>query len=250
MIALVHHDAVKCAAPTLKSLGYTVLIWGTPLETKSIDGEYLRHKLQNDGRYGVKEFTKLLAYTLVDYPVVVLLDLDVLVMKQMDNLGVQVGFDNPIKSSHYDSSKGINSFFTRDYNIADNTMTHVAAQRGLLVIEPSLLAYDNFLSIIRHGDYRKGARWTGLGYGESPGSTTFQELIPYYYDHFHPGTGIELNRCVYNNIADSPRENNDGSGSCKDGHNRSGKIDKCEDCRSCPIDEVSKKNDHTVCKNL
>lgn len=71
---------------------------------------------------------------------------------------------------------------------------------------------------------------------------TFQGIIPYFYDHLHPGTGVELNRCVYNNMADNPRDeptrNDIVSGRCRDGYNRQDKHDICEDCRSHPIDNV------------
>ena len=33
---------------------------------------------------------------------------------------------------------------------------------------------------------------------------TIQGLLPYYYEHLHPGRAVELNRCVYNNMADNP----------------------------------------------
>ena len=78
--------------------------------------------------------------------------------------------------------------------------------------------------------------------GFSCQSMTFQGIIPYFYDHVHPGTGVELNRCIYNNMADNPRDkptvNDIVSGSCRDGYNRSDKNDVCEDCRSRPIEDV------------
>lgn len=75
-----------------------------------------------------------------------------------------------------------------------------------------------------------------------PQSMTFQGIIPYFYDHLHPGTGVELNHCVYNNMADNPRDkptrNDIVSGHCRDGYNRPDKHDECADCRSRPIEDV------------
>jgi hypothetical protein len=247
MYALVHNDATQCVGSTLTSLGYKVLSRTSPIELKYIDGEYLRETLPSVGCCGVKEFTKLHAYTLVANPAVVLLDLDTLVMKPMDRLfdimidgpsilgdeGVEVAFGDPLRSSHYDGSIGIQAFYTRDYNIADSTMEQVPVQGGFMVIRPSLISYADFSSIIRKGDYQREGGWAGLGFGPADGSTAFQELIPYYYDHLHTGTAVELNRCVYNNMADNPRDNEGGT--CKD------KKEDCDDCRSQPIDEVSDK---------
>ncbi len=53
---------------------------------------------------------------------------------------------------------------------------------------------------------------------------------------------MELNHCVYNNMADNPRDkptkNDIVSGRCRDGYNRPDKNDQCEDCRSRSIEEV------------
>ncbi len=73
-------------------------------------------------------------------------------------------------------------------------------------------------------------------------SMTFQGIIPYFYDHLHPGTGVELDPCAYNNMAHNPRDkptrNDIVSGNCRNGYNRPEFNDECEDCRSRPIEEV------------
>lgn len=33
---------------------------------------------------------------------------------------------------------------------------------------------------------------------------TIQGLLPWYYEYLHPNQAVELNRCVYNNMADNP----------------------------------------------
>ena len=77
--------AEVCALP-LKELGYTLLKRDTPVAVADIEGEFLRSKIEMNGCCGEKELIKLEAYTLVDYPIVVHLDLDVLVLKPLDSL--------------------------------------------------------------------------------------------------------------------------------------------------------------------
>lgn len=248
LYALVHPDATSCVGPTLKSLGYKVTARSTPVQLKLI------HRLlpadDNDQNHRVNEFIKLHAYTLVQHPVVVLLDLDTIILKPMDHLydviidgpsivgydGIDVAFGDAVKTTQYDPAKGIGAFYTRDYNVAGETMKHVPVESGMMVIRPSLMAYADFSSILRVGDYRIDGGWTGLDFGSHPELSVLGQLISFYYDQVHPGIGVELNRCVYNNIADNPL---DDESRCKDGYNRPDRNEECEDCRDRPMNEVS-----------
>ena len=68
------------------------------------------------------------------------------------------------------------------------------------------------------------------------GSMTFQGLIPYYYDYLHKGTAVELNRCVYNQMADNPKDkrtvNDIPQGTCRTNE------EECEDCRNRQLEDV------------
>jgi hypothetical protein len=123
MYAIYHPDATECAAP-LADLGYEMLERNTPIAVKDIEGEFLRSKIESNGCCGEKELIKLEAYTLTDHPVVVHLDLDVLVLRPLDDL-----FDAMIigKSGNYDPRgkikvqwpnkpfpEKVNAFITRD----------------------------------------------------------------------------------------------------------------------------------------
>lgn len=108
-------------------------------------------------------------------------------------------------------------------------------QGGFLVLRPDMEVYKEFVEIIRKGDFREGGGWggkTGVFYG----SMTFQGIIPYFYDVLHPDTAVELNHCVFNQMADNPRNertvNDVVHGKCMTGE------DDCEDCRSRPLEEV------------
>lgn len=182
MYALVHVEAESCARPALEPLGYEILIRDVPVPLAEIEGKYLREKVADNGCCGEKEFVKLHAYTLTQHSVVVHLDLDTLVLKPMDKLydvmingppkdgsngGIEVAFDDPLISTTTttNNKNTIDAFFTRDYNMAHPGMKHVGVQGGFLVLRPSMDAFNEFVSIIRKGDFQEQKGWGGLGFG-------------------------------------------------------------------------------------
>ena len=125
MYAIYHPDGEACALP-LKDLGYTLLKRETPVAVKDIQGDFLREKIEKNGCCGEKELVKLEAYTLIQHPIVVHLDLDVLILKPMDALFDWMLVDPQQLLVNYDTT-GIpimwpemqvpptpNAFFTRD----------------------------------------------------------------------------------------------------------------------------------------
>jgi hypothetical protein len=125
MYAIYHPDAIDCALD-LEDLGYTLLKRDTPVAVKDIQGDYLREKIEKNGCCGEKELVKLEAYTLIQHPIVVHLDLDVLILKPMDALFDWMLVEPQQLLVHYDTT-GIpimwpklevppkpNAFFTRD----------------------------------------------------------------------------------------------------------------------------------------
>lgn len=247
MYAIVHESAKACQ-PLLEKLNYTVKIVTVPVEVDDIQGDFLREGVHSNGCCGELEFIKLWAYTLTDHPFVVHMDLDTTVLKPMDEL-----FDAALngdttnvpaimwEKEHHRKGDGkvqIDAFFTRDYNMrmGGKPDKPVGVQGGFLVMRPSMQVFNEFKDIIRKGDYTRGRGWGGLGFGPFYGAMTFQGIIPYFYDALHPGTGVELNRCLYNQMADNPRDkrtvNDVVSGKCRDGRG------DCEDCRERKIDEI------------
>jgi hypothetical protein len=207
MYALVHPSAQSCATSQLEPLGYQILIRDVPVPLHEIQGDYLRTKVPNNGCCGEKEFVKLHAYTLVEHPVVVHLDLDTLVLKPMDDLfdamidgvidnnnnksssntnnnnsgkrnngGIDVAFNDPI-----DTAQPINAFFTRDYNMAHKGMKHAGVQGGFLVLRPSMEVYNEFQEIIRKGDFRQNGGWGGMGFGPFYGVSVATIICFYFY---------------------------------------------------------------------
>jgi len=244
MYAIYHPEALKCAK-TLESLGYKLVERNTPVAVKDIQGDYLRSKIEDNGCCGEKELIKLEAYTLTQHPAVVHLDLDTLILQPLDGL-----FDWMLagdKARSFDSGvsvqfpedeipEKINAFFTRDFNMGGAKKKRLKpVQGGFLVLRPDMNVYNEFVEIIRKGHFTADGGWGGEC-GVFYGSMTFQGIIPYFYDILHQGEAVELNHCVYNQMADNPRNkrtvNDVVNGKCMTGE------DDCEDCRSRPLEEV------------
>lgn len=107
-------------------------------------------------------------------------------------------------------------------------------QGGFLVLRPDLEVYGEFVRIIKKGIHKPGG-WGGR-IGPFYGFMTQQGLLPYYYDILHKmNEAIELNRCVYNQMMDDPRDNSEGDNPqqrCRTDQ------DECEDCRVRPLEDI------------
>ena len=108
-------------------------------------------------------------------------------------------------------------------------------QGGFLVLRPDMNVYQEFVDIIRKGDFREKGGWGGI-VGPFYGSMTFQGIVPYFYDVLHPSEAVELNRCVYNQMCDNPKDkrtvNDIPQGTCRTNE------DDCEDCRNRALEDV------------
>ena len=254
MYALYHPDAVDCAS-TLQQLGYTVLARDTPVVVTDIRGDILRERIVNNGCCGEKELIKLEAFTLTDHPVVVLMDLDVLVMKPMDHL-IDFILD-PTKLPDRDNllwrkdqttiPETIDLLYTTDYAMVNPGRKVKPTQGGFVILRPNRTIYDEFVEVIKEGDFRDtdGAGWGGKT-GKFWGAMTFQGLIPYYFQVLHPNRAVELNWCVWNNMCSPSRDKGVDSqdqpaGDCFT------QQENCEDCRNRPVTDVALTH-FTVCQ--
>jgi len=189
--------------------------------------DLLSYNMLNDGCCGYDELLKLHVYGMVEHGLAVHLDFDSLLLRPMDDLfDVMLGKtmmedvkdQSPLpvaKGPHTkvpDFNKPIHAAFTRDYNsVKDpNPDAPVGIQGGFLVVKPSLEVLDRFKTILRRGEFlldpRKG--WGGK-FGGFEGDMTFQGILPYYYEMVAPEgehNEIELDRCIYNQMADNPRK--------------------------------------------
>eukprot|EP00559_Dactyliosolen_fragilissimus_P005345 CAMPEP_0184863392 /NCGR_PEP_ID=MMETSP0580-20130426/10882_1 /TAXON_ID=1118495 /ORGANISM="Dactyliosolen fragilissimus" /LENGTH=314 /DNA_ID=CAMNT_0027361699 /DNA_START=362 /DNA_END=1306 /DNA_ORIENTATION=- len=240
---------MSCGKAPLEKLGYTVLEKETPIDPNEIRGDFLREHVVKTGCCGEKEFLKLYAYTLMDHPVVVHLDLDSLVLSPLDDLfdamllPASSSFASPNIPTMFDRPlpQRIEAFFTRDYNMVNLGKEDVGVQGGFLVVRPSMEYFEEYKQIILEGNFVSGAGWDRK-YGGYFGAQQIQGLCAYFFDGVHPGTAVELNRCIYNQMVDNPkRKTKSGEAKCLD------LTDHCEDCRKTDISKI-KLAHFTICQ--
>eukprot|EP00751_Fragilariopsis_kerguelensis_P032752 CAMPEP_0170965998 /NCGR_PEP_ID=MMETSP0735-20130129/41337_1 /TAXON_ID=186038 /ORGANISM="Fragilariopsis kerguelensis, Strain L26-C5" /LENGTH=273 /DNA_ID=CAMNT_0011383625 /DNA_START=326 /DNA_END=1147 /DNA_ORIENTATION=+ len=147
-----------------------------------------------------------------------------------------------------DTPEQINFLFTRDYNMVDPPDKHpyqIGVQGGFLVIRPNQRDFDRMVHIIQTGGDFHDAQWGGdnLGYGGYYGAATIQGLASYYYDYHENATrSIELNRCHYNTMVDTPKQ------FIKEYQKElcTTTEDTCEDCRHTKLEDIYTTH-FTVC---
>ena len=180
MYAILHPDG-GCLphVPLLKRLGYIPLVRTTPVNISDITtNDWYKNHVEGENCCGSKEFIKLYAYTLTDYPVVVHWDLDVAVLKPMDDLFDAMIFDK-------DSDRGrrarerlhvqrksrplpdqIDAFYTRDVTSAQPWEKVQAIQGGFVVARPSMEHFEAYRSFILEANYTPGrgpkSGWGGM----------------------------------------------------------------------------------------
>jgi len=239
LIAFVHPEAQACSH-IFHKLGYEVQIRVTPINVSDVQNEDYRMNIGKQSCCGEKEFIKLYSYMLLDYPVVVHLDLDSVILKPLDDLfdamidgpssparsRIPVMFDLPMPDD-------VEAFFTRDYNMVNLGHKHPGMQGGFLVVKPNVEYFEEYRQIILEGNFVAGAGWNGT-YGGYYGAKQIQGLCSYFFDAIHPNTAVELNRCVYNQMADNPKKErrSDKKLTCLDGR------EECDDCRISNVSNV------------
>lgn len=204
LFAIVHSDIVEegddetstnICIENLAKLGYEILLKDNPIHPHHIrkDG-FLKFNLPTSA----KDYIKLYAYTLVDYPIVVLLEPATFLLNPLDEL-----FDSMLEPSGSPEAKAakqkvnfhetgsntfpihsIDAFFTRDYTTLQptNAKTKIAGfQHGFLVIKPSNQVFDEILQIVKDGTYARDMGWGHRGYGNYIGAMTTKGLLSCVY---------------------------------------------------------------------
>ena len=113
----------------------------------------------------------------------------------------------------FENMTAVNSYvdlfvlFVNNYldNMVPPRSKYKPVQGGFLVLRPDMKVYNEYKEIVKKGVEKEGQGWGGK-VGPFYGWMTFQGLIPYYYDVLHPNEGVELNRCIYNQMADNPKD--------------------------------------------
>lgn len=252
MVAFVHPDAKECIEP-FRQLNYEVHLKDVPIDVSKIKGDFLREKVTETGCCGEKEYLKLYAYTLVEFEIVVHLDLDSLILQPLDNLFDSMllkgdeknASDSKLPVMHNASvPQEIEAYFTRDYNMANLGKNFINIQGGFFVVKPNLEYFEEYKNVILEGNFKPGAGWEGK-YGGYFGAQQIQGLCTYFFDGLHPGTAVELNRCIYNNMNDNPKKEKSRKENttfvCRDNK------ETCDDCRETDF-SIIKSAHFTLCQ--
>eukprot|EP00577_Skeletonema_sp_RCC1716_P011353 CAMPEP_0113378200 /NCGR_PEP_ID=MMETSP0013_2-20120614/3567_1 /TAXON_ID=2843 ORGANISM="Skeletonema costatum, Strain 1716" /NCGR_SAMPLE_ID=MMETSP0013_2 /ASSEMBLY_ACC=CAM_ASM_000158 /LENGTH=420 /DNA_ID=CAMNT_0000260395 /DNA_START=50 /DNA_END=1309 /DNA_ORIENTATION=+ /assembly_acc=CAM_ASM_000158 len=243
MYAIIHPAATSCSVTPMKQLGYQVLVRNTPFHNSDIQTKFLRENIDGASCCGAKEFLKLYAYTLKE-PIAVILDLDSLVLRPMDELfdvmlmeDENIGGDGQYDHHHDDErrkmvdqlpihhrtmssdgsnhkedvsssslyNKRIDAFYTRDYNMINpGGEKYAGVQGGFLMLRPDEDVFAEYVDLVLQGNYIDGRGWGGK-YGYFYGGAQVQGICSYYFGELHPEKGVELNRCRVNQMVDAPR---------------------------------------------
>jgi hypothetical protein len=240
LYAIHHPDAADCVQ-VLREFGYELIERDTPVPVSDIKGDFLRERIVNNGCCGEKELIKLEVFTLIQHEVVVLLDLDVLLLQPLDRLfdfmlhhKIPPKDDLMLREGETIPDK-IDFLYTKDYAMVAPGRRVKPVQGGFVVLCPNMTIYNELVSIVQGGDFRDNGGWGGIT-GKFYGAMTFQGLMPYYFQVLHPRRAVELNWCVYDNMAspstDKGVEGGQPVGKCFTNQS------KCEDCRNRPLPDV------------
>lgn len=252
----------------LKSLGYITHIVQPPVVVEEIEGEFLRNHIEGENCCGSAEFVKLHAYNLLEYPLVLHMDMDAIILKPLDGLydamllkGERGDLARLNLEREYPEASipvDIKAAFTRDYTSNQPWEPNAGVQGGFLLAKPDPTIIQEYIAFIQKGDYNRGrgegSGWGGKGYGGFQGAMAYQGAVAYFYDHVRPNTHVELNVCRYNQVlADVIHRGPTGmdhQGECRrfprHGRTHQNNTD-CEDCRVTPLSRVYSAH-YTACK--
>jgi hypothetical protein len=193
----------------------------------------------------------LYAYTLLQHPIVVHVDIDFAFFKPMDELFDAMLYNNRLSEvrtqypvRHWPAN--IEAFITRDYPQLIPGDDRSLFQAGFMVVKPNKKVFDEIIAIILEGNFAEGwnstSGWGGLGYSGKVGAKAMQGLIAYYYDSAQNNSSVELNGCHYNWMGGDvfyrnvprfyPSQYPNLVGKCRNGK------DHCEDCQKTPFTEI------------
>ncbi|GAX14845.1 hypothetical protein FisN_29Lh053 [Fistulifera solaris] len=276
MYALVHAEG-GCDAqlPLLRRLGYIPLVYDTPVDIQSINNEWYKQHVEGENCCGSKEFIKLYAYTLMEYPIVVHWDLDVAVLKPMDDLYDAMLYDQNSERGSEARQKlhlqrpqyqtlpdRIDAFFTRDVTSSAPWEAVQAVQGGFVVARPSKEIFQMYRQFILEANYTKGrgptSGWGGMGYGGFQGAMAYQGVLAYFYDQIYPGHAVELDVCRWNQVVADViwrgPDHMEYHGQCRQyppagvlHENNTPAKGLCQDCRTLPVEETYTVH-YTACK--
>jgi hypothetical protein len=247
LYAIIYENEVSTTCEVLlQRIGYKTLRKPIPVEMKSINHSRFLHDVERNGCCGASEFLKLWIYTLMDHPAVVYLDLDVLILKPLDDMLDVLILPPDRRKEQYQRVKivadrgasenqTISALITRDYSQVQmqNHFEHyrkIPVQGGFFAARPDVDTFHRLCQIIGTVglSYTASGSWGGAMWAGYWGMPQIQGLLAYYYSFIEQESALELHYCYYNTIMGVTRYKD----KCMDGS------EDCEDCRETPPDHI------------
>lgn len=195
--AIVNPNGVTCSVPgsdalydrvgMLKDMGYRVEIVGQPITDAilAVQQPYINDHIEED--VGIRSFTKLHIFQMVEHPVIVSYNYDVVFKYRILDI-VKSLRDDP-------NAKG---YFVRKAPCDDQGSSVV--DTGFMLIKPSLEEYNNIISTYLNTPYDPVLGWNSEGHNKCGGGLGLPGFLSYYFSK-HPEYQ-ELDRCTYSFVAD------------------------------------------------
>jgi hypothetical protein len=254
LIAVVNERSTSCWSE-LQLLGYKVQVKTLPFSVENLTSS--KTIVEGEGCCGIEEFLKLYAFNMVEYKVVVHLDVDVIVLKSLAQLidavlhrKVQVDLRTIPPSQQI--SADVDFLFVREYKTFNPSEPTNRIKNGIqgafFVVRPSQERFHHLIQILTETKYYGGQRgWNGERFGGYWGSAQIQGFLSYYYARHAVNCGVELDPCRYNTLGFDLRylpvealvESKIplNSTSLNNHTCRTGEIE-CEDCSTTNTDEI------------
>ena len=213
LLAFVHPDARNCTE-AMETAGFRVLLRDTPIDPAQIRNPTYRDQMMESGCCGEKEFLKLYAYTLHEYPVVLHMDMDMVVLRPYDHIidAFLAPDDTPkiVPDAMWPEDRGrtdrVGIAFTHDYSTAPagKRQYEYNIQGGFLIVRPNQTTFDELKAIVLKGNFNDGwyDRSLKLKHRRWYGGETIQGLLAFYYRAYQAPQALELDRCVHNAMSE------------------------------------------------
>ncbi len=268
MVAILHTFVQVCQVgganrtQMLMDMGYKVHVVREPIHQVDIRNIHLqRHAPHNNGPLvGMKEMIRLYAFTLEQYPIVTLVEFltwmvhppdamyDVLLNGPRSHKFLESHPDHVVLETFYPNGtiiaatelpREVDVIFARNYASLGKDQWSANINLSFLPIRPSKKIFKELISTYQSTEYDEKWGWDHKGYSSFPGSMTSLGLLTYYYNEVRPDRRLEVDHCIYNNMASVPyiALQRGAMNQCRDV--KLHKTDKpCPDCRLRPWDDI------------
>ena len=245
LIAFVYNEGLAPSCQQgLEFLGFQVLFKGLPFDVKNLK-YHTRNRIKQGGCCQEKEYLKLYTFQLVDFDIVVHLDIDVLLLKSLDPL-IDValkGSDSHVSIRTIPANdvlpQKVDFMFVREYNTYNPNFPTNRFKNGIqgafFLARPSQERFDDMLRVLHNADFDRVLGWDSLGYGGYWGHAQIQGFLSYFYvvaDNLT--TAVELDPCRYNTLGHNLRYLREPNltSTCRTSEAT------CEDCSATPWEEI------------